>query len=103
MIDQDTRPTKAQFAAMAPQQRAAHLVPLDQDGNPFPRMSGSELQILRLSLGLSPHELAIKLALRGKNPGSTITRWESGDTKKYGVKAIVPGHVAAKVLAMGDK
>ena len=103
MISQDPRPTKAQFAAMPHQQRALHTRPLAPDGQPYPTMTGSELKAFRETLGLSERALAIKLKIRGKTPETSIIRWEKGDTKKYGHKAIVPGSVAYKVLAMGAK
>jgi hypothetical protein len=112
MISQDSRPTKAQFAAMSPQQRSLHTRPLAPDGQPYPRMTGAELKQLRTSLGFTPRDFAAKLKLRvaatsrakrAAIGGAQIERWEEGNTKKYGQKAIVPGRIAYNALSLTAK
>jgi hypothetical protein len=63
-------------------------------------MTGAELKSIRQNLGLSPRAMALKLMIRGPRPEGSILRWEEGNTKKYAHKAVVPGHIALKALAM---
>lgn len=94
---------------MSAQERRVHTTPLmppvEIDGEiqqlPYSTMTGEEFARARVASGLSADELAQHLNLRGKGRAKKILRWEEGDIKKYGHKAIVPGRVAAHIIAMG--
>jgi len=109
MSKNDPRPTKAQFAAMSAHEKRLHtrplMPPVEVDGEiqqlPYTTMTGAELARARQAANLTPDQLAHDLGLRGKSRAKTILRWEAGDVKKHGHKAIVPGRVAAHVISIG--
>ena len=111
MSKHDTRPSKAQFVAMSSLQRREVVKPLapavEIDGEPkqlpFTTMTGAELRRAREAAGKTPEQLAKDLKLKGHRPALKVLRWEEGNVKKFGHKAIVPGRVAAHVLALGQK
>lgn len=121
----DPRPTKAQFAALSPTERATHMKPLapavrDEDGelllkdgkptqDTYPTMTGIELRNHRVALGLTEKDLAAKLGLRGKTPlhsaGHRVALWEKGNPQnleRLKKLTTVPGPIALKVLALRE-